>query len=212
TGIPPEILERIFEPFFSTKGPDKGTGLGLSTVIGIVKSHEGFVRVHSKPGHGSTFSIYLPFAADETGDTCPLLPVEEEFRGHGETILVVDDEAGVREAARAVLTAMNFQVITAADGAEALIHAAEKRSELCAVLSDLHMPRMDGIAFVRAFKRLSPEAGIIIMSGRLEKAEANEFRKMGVGRLLDKPFTQETMVEALEAVLKKSPVLAQVEV
>jgi CheY-like chemotaxis protein len=211
TGIPPEILERIFEPFFSTKGPDKGTGLGLSTVIGIVKSHEGFVRVHSKPAHGSIFSIYLPFAADETGDTCPLPPVEEEFRGHGETILVVDDEAGVREAARAVLTAMNFQVITAADGAEALIHAAEKRSELCAVLSDLHMPRMDGIAFVRAFKRLSPEAGIIIMSGRMEKAEANEFRKMGVGRLLDKPFTQETMVEALKAVRKKSPALAQVE-
>jgi len=211
TGIPPEILERIFEPFFSTKGPDKGTGLGLSTVIGIVKSHEGFVRVHSKPGHGSTFSIYLPFAADETGDTCPLLPVEEEFRGHGETILVVDDEAGVRQAASAVLTAMNFQVITAADGAEALIHAAEKRSELCAVLSDLHMPRMDGIAFVRAFKRLLPEAGIIIMSGRMEKAEANEFRKMGVGRLLDKPFTQETMVEALKAVRKKSPVLAQIE-
>jgi len=79
------------------------------------------------------------------------------------------------------------------------------------VLSDLHMPRMDGIAFVRAFKRLSPEAGIIIMSGRMEKAEANEFRKMGVGRLLDKPFTQETMVEALKAVRKKSPALAQVE-
>jgi PAS domain S-box-containing protein len=208
TGIPPEILERIFEPFFSTKGPDKGTGLGLSTVIGIVKSHEGFVRVNSKPGHGSTFSIYLPFAGDDTGDTCPLPLVEEEFRGHGETILVVDDEAGVRQAARTVLTAMNFQVITAADGAEALIHAAEKRAELRAVLSDLHMPHMDGIAFVREFKRISPEAGIVIMSGRLEKGEANEFRKMGVGRLLDKPFTQETMVEALKAVLKKFPALA----
>jgi signal transduction histidine kinase/ActR/RegA family two-component response regulator len=212
TGIPPEILERIFEPFFSTKGPDKGTGLGLSTVIGIVKSHEGFVRVHSKPGHGSTFSIYLPFAADETGDTCPLTLVEEEFRGHGETILVVDDEAGVRHAARTVLTAMGFQVVTAADGAEALIHATEKRSELSAVISDLHMPRMDGIAFVRAFKRLSPGAGIIIMSGHMEKREANEFRKLGVSTLLNKPFTQKTMVGALKGVLKKSPALAEVEV
>ena len=212
TGIPPEILERIFEPFFSTKGPDKGTGLGLSTVIGIVKGHEGFVRVHSKPGHGSTFSIYLPFAADETGDTCPLTLVEEEFRGHGETILVVDDEAGVRQGARAVLTAMGFQVITAADGAEALIHATEKRSELSAVFCDLHMPRMDGIAFVRAFKRLSTEAGIIIMSGHMEKREANEFRKLGVSALLNKPFTQKAMLGALKSVLKKSAALTEVEI
>jgi signal transduction histidine kinase/CheY-like chemotaxis protein len=212
TGIPPEILERIFEPFFTTKGPDKGTGLGLSTVIGIVKGHGGFVRVHSKPGHGSTFSIYLPFAADETGCPCPLALVEEEFRGHGETILVVDDEAGVRQAARAVLTAMGFQVITAADGAEALIHATEKRSELSAVFSDLHMPRMDGIAFVQAFKRLSPEAGIVIMSGHMEKRELNEFRKMGVSSLLNKPFTQKTMARALKGLLKKSAALAEVEV
>jgi two-component system, cell cycle sensor histidine kinase and response regulator CckA len=210
TGIPPEILERIFEPFFTTKGPDQGTGLGLSTVIGIVKSHDGFVRVHSEPGHGSTFSIYLPFAADETGDTCPLALVEEEFHGHGETILVVDDEAGVRQAARAVLTAMGFQVITAVDGVEALIHATEKRSELSAVFSDLHMPRMDAIAFVQAFKRLSPEAGIVIMSGHMEKLEANEFRKLGVSTLLNKPFTQKTMMGALKGVLKRSPALAEV--
>jgi len=212
TGIPPEIQERIFEPFFSTKGPDKGTGLGLSTVVGIVNSHEGFVRVHSKPGQGSTFSIYLPFAGDDTMDTSPKTHAKVTFRGNGETVLVVDDEAGVRQAASCVLTAMNFQVITAADGAEALIHTAEKRTELRAVFSDLHMPHMDGLTFVRAFKRMLPEAGIIIMSGRLEKREANEFRKLGVSALLDKPFTQETMVEALKAVLKKSPVLAQVEV
>src|SRR5258708_7496643 len=99
TGIQPEILDRIFDPFFTTKNPDKGTGLGLSTVMGIVKGHGGFVQVYSQLGIGSTFAAYLP--ADRMGgDTQHVCKSDDGFRGHEETILLVDDEAAIREIGR----------------------------------------------------------------------------------------------------------------
>jgi PAS domain S-box-containing protein len=204
TGIPAEILDRIFEPFFSTKGPDKGTGLGLSTVIGIIKSHGGFVRVYSVAGQGTTFTVYLP------ADTCgaddllgAVVASTDTFRGNGETILVADDEPAVRQAARAVLTALNFNVLTAADGTEALIKVAENRVEIRAVLTDLHMPHMDGLSFVRALKRMLPEVGIIVASGQLDERETAEFKTIGVTSLLEKPFTQEKLMEALKPIFVK---------
>ncbi len=202
TGIPPELVERIFEPFFSTKGLDKGTGLGLSTVMGIIKSHGGFVRVYSVPGQGTTFAVYLPADGGST-DTTMLVKSPDAFRGNGEYILVADDEPAVRQAARAVLTALNFNVITAADGTEALIQVAEKRAELRVVLTDAHMPHMDGLAFVRVLKRMLPDVGIIIASGRLDEREAKEFKALGISAVLEKPFTQDKLVEALKAVFQK---------
>ena len=203
TGIPPAMIERIFEPFFSTKGADKGTGLGLSTVIGIVKGHGGFVRVYSVQGQGSTFAIYLPAAGSGTGDTILLAKVNTTFRGHGETVLVVDDEPAVRQVARAVLVGLNFKVITAADGTEALMHAAEHRADLRLIITDLHMPNMDGLTFVRVIKRMLPNAGIIVASGRMDPRAAEEFKGLGVNTLLDKPFTQEKLVEAVKLAFGK---------
>ncbi len=201
TGIPPEILERIFEPFFSTKGPEKGTGLGLSTVIGIVKGHGGFIRVYSTLGKGSTFAVYLPAADSGAGDTALLAKTNTAYRGNGETLLVVDDEPAVREVTRAALTALNFKVLTAASGTEALVQLMEKRTELRAVISDLHLPGMDGLTFVRMLKGMLPQAGIIAMSGRFEEREKSEFKALGVSTLLDKPFTKEKLVESLKTVL-----------
>jgi PAS domain S-box-containing protein len=203
TGIPPEILQRIFEPFFSTKGPDKGTGLGLSTVIGIVKSHGGFVQVHSTLGQGTTFAVYLPAAGESTPPAQVASAMIDMFRGNGEAILVVDDEAAVRQVTRAVLTALNFTVFTAVDGTDALIQAAEKRTELRAVITDAQMPHMDGLSFVRVLKRMLPAAGIIVASGHLEEREVNEFKELGVSALLDKPFTQEMLVAVLKTIFKK---------
>jgi len=197
TGIPPEILDRIFEPFFTTKSPDKGTGLGLSTVIGIVRSHGGFVRVYSAPGQGSTFAVYLPACGAAAG-TSLLTKAETTFRGNGETILVVDDEAAVREVLRKLLTALNFKVLTVTNGTEALIEVAEKRAELRMVITDLHMPQMDGLTFVRVLKGRLPRVGIIVISGRLDEREENEFKALGVSALLDKPFTQAKLVETLK--------------
>jgi PAS domain S-box-containing protein len=200
TGIPPEILDRIFEPFFTTKGPGKGTGLGLSTIIGIAKSHGGFVRVYSVPGKGSTFAVYLPAYGSDADDIALLTKTDMTFRGHGETILVVDDEASVRNVLRAVLTKLNFKVLTASDGTAALVQVTEQQAKLRVVITDLHMPHMDGLAFVRVLKGRLPQTGIIVVSGRLDEREENEFKKLGVSALLDKPFTQEKLVGALKTV------------
>jgi PAS domain S-box-containing protein len=200
-GIPPEIVERIFEPFFSTKGPERGTGLGLSTVSGIVKSHGGFIQVRSMPGEGSTFSVYLPVDGSITASASFTGKIPAKFRGKGETVLVVDDEAAVRQAARAVLMSLNFQVLTAANGLEALVTVGEKKSELKVVITDLHMPGLDGISFVRVLKSIAPEARVLVASGRLEEAAANELRALGVEAFLDKPFSQEKLEEALKILL-----------
>lgn len=203
TGIPPEVLDRIFEPFFTTKGPDKGTGLGLSTVLGIVKGHGGFVRVYSVPGQGSTFAIYLPAAGESTSDPAVVIKTKTTFRGNGETILVVDDEAGVREVTRAVLMAFNFKVLTAADGIAALVQVSEHRDELRAVITDCHMPHMAGLDFVRVLRARLPQSGIIVASGQMEEQEAMEFKKLGVQAVLNKPFRREDLIDALKVVFQK---------
>ncbi len=202
-GISPLVLDRIFEPFFSTKGPEKGTGLGLSTVSGIVRSHGGFIQVYSVPGRGSRFSVYLPAHSEIDGNVvAPPAARESSFRGSGETILVVDDEAAVRTVTRAVLTALNFVVVTAVDGTDGLIQAADRRGALRAVITDLHMPDMDGLGFVRALKRIAPDVGVIVASGHLEEPEMAEFKRLGVDVILDKPFTQEKLESALRVTLE----------
>lgn len=202
-GIPSEVQERMFEPFFSTKGPDKGTGLGLSTVIGIVKSHGGFVLVQSAHRFGSTFSVFLPASGSIGNAADAPAKAEPAFRGNGETILLVDDEIAVREITTAVLLSLNFKVITASDGTEALVQVAEKGSELRAVITDMHMPNMDGLTFVLVLKRMLPNADIIVSSGRMDEREITEFNALGVSAILDKPFTQQKLVEVLKQVLGK---------
>jgi two-component system cell cycle sensor histidine kinase/response regulator CckA len=200
TGIPPEVLDRIFDPFFTTKGPEKGTGLGLSTVMGIVKGHGGFLQVYSQPGQGSTFTVYLP--VDRTpGGTELVARAAVEFRGAEETILLVDDEPAVRLMSRAVLRRLNFKPLTATDGADGLMQVAEHRNELRAVITDLHMPHMDGLAFVRALRRMLPDVPVVVASGRMEDAVAAEFKSLGVTSRLDKPFTEAQLAETLRKLL-----------
>lgn len=133
TGIPAEILERIFEPFFTTKEPGLGTGLGLSTVIGIIKSHSGFVNVFSEVGKGTQFKVYLPVV--EAMETVAAQNLEMP-PGHGELILVVDDEAAIREITKTSLETYNYKVLTANDGIEAIALYAEHREKISVVLMD----------------------------------------------------------------------------
>ncbi|MBB5031767.1 PAS domain S-box protein [Prosthecobacter vanneervenii] len=207
TGIPQDIIDRIFDPFFTTKSPDKGTGLGLSTVIGIVRSHGGFLKVTSQDGQGSTFTVFLPALADALPAAVPSSAIPSPapiFRGHGETILLVDDEEAVREMAGAVLERLNFKVITATNGADALLLAMHHQQELSAIITDLHMPHMDGLSFVRVLRRLQPDIPVVVASGRLEAAQAEEMQELGVTHRLDKPYTERQLSEVLHAMLTPS--------
>ena len=200
TGVAPEILDRIFDPFFTTKTLDKGTGLGLSTVVGIVKGHKGFVQVHSKLGEGSRFSIYLP--AHEMADVAALEPIQQaSFVGDGELVLFVDDESAVRDIGQAVLTRLKLDPVLATDGADGLVKATHHQHSLRAVITDMHMPFMDGLSFARSLRRSLPDIPIIVCSGRLDDVIAAEFQSMGRTVRLDKPFTEAQLATALQAAL-----------
>lgn len=200
TGIPPELLDRIIEPFFTTKGVDMGTGLGLSTVSGIVKGHGGFLKVYSQLAQGSSFAVYLP-AESSPGETKVVPKAESAFHGNGETILLVDDEPEVRDIARAVLRRLNFKPLTAVDGADGLIQAAQHRKDLRAVITDLHMPRMDGLAFVRSLRQMLPDIPVVVASGMMEAALAGEFNALDVACSLNKPYTEVQLAEVLKKIL-----------
>lgn len=205
TGIPPEIRDRIFDPFFSTKSPDKGTGLGLSTVMGIIKGHDGFLEVSSDPGQGTTFTAFLPADTSACTEPAPPPPRKLSFSGRGKTILFVDDETSVREIGREVLERMNFRVVLARDGLEALVWLAEHPAAH-AVITDLHMPNQDGLSFVGMLRKVLPDIPIIVSSGRLEEEAERQFRTLGVTHFLDKPCDEHQLAETLSRLF--TPALA----
>ncbi len=199
TGIPPEILDKIFDPFFTTKEHGKGTGLGLSTVLGIAKSHGGFLNVTSEPGKGTTFSCFFPatpHAKVEARSEKKALP-----RGNGETILVVDDEPGILNAAKKLLETNGYKVITSADGVEALAVYAQHKEAIKAVLTDVMMPVMDGAAMMRVLKKLEPNIKVIATSGIDQDAKFEELKSLGMKAFIAKPYTADKILTALRDVL-----------
>ena len=161
-GISPKQLDKIFDPFFTTKDRGKGTGLGLSTVMGIIKSHGGFINVDTKLGQGSTFTFYLPAVINYEAE-----PIEDKqlYQGQGELILVIDDELAICEVIKTSLEAHNYQVITAGDGVEALALYVEQQQDIQVVLVDMMMPVMDGTLTIRTLKKINPKIKIIPMTG-----------------------------------------------
>jgi two-component system, cell cycle sensor histidine kinase and response regulator CckA len=204
SGIPRDIMDKIFDPFFTTKKQGKGTGLGLSTVIGIVKSHGGYVTVYSEPGKGTTFHVYLPAtpatAAEQATRKRDLFP-----RGQGQLVLVVDDEAPIRTVVERMLTRQGYRVVTAGDGAEGVAVFAQHRSEVRAVLTDLMMPNMDGVALVRVLRKINPKLPIIVASGLYSggaPGREEELKKLGVEHRLGKPYSVEKLINILHELLK----------
>ena len=200
TGMPPEIIDRIFEPFFTTKDLNKGTGLGLSTAVGIVRSHGGFINVYSEVNRGTRFKIYLPAAesapdSDEKNDVSALQP------GQGEMVLIVDDEAGIREITKGALETYGYRVLTASDGTEAVAIFAQQMKQIDVVLVDMMMPYMDGLATIRALKRMDGNVKIIASSGLKENGRSLEAAKLGITAFLPKPYTAEQLLNALSETL-----------
>jgi PAS domain S-box-containing protein len=202
TGIPPDVIKKIFDPFFTTKEVGKGTGLGLSSSLGIIKSHGGFIRVYSEPGTGTVFKIYLPapYAAPSgsSPERKPDLP-----RGHGELILVVDDEPAVRQVTKETLETFGYQVIAAADGAEGITEYAARPSEFAAVITDMMMPVVDGATFMRVLRHTNPNVRIIASSGHFPEHRLSEAGGMENAFFLPKPYSAELLLTTLRNALER---------
>lgn len=199
-GIPPEVMPSIFDPFFTTKEIGKGTGLGLSTVIGIVKSHEGFITVDSKVGQGTTFKVYLPVS------TVAITPERESSLsaapfGGQEMVLVVDDEEHILSTTKRVLEKHHYQVLLANTGEEALKVFAEHAGAIKIVLTDMLMPGMGGVKLIRALLAQQPELKIVACSGFDQEEKKNELTDLGITEVLAKPFTPAQLLKKLRRVL-----------
>lgn len=200
-GMSAEVTAKLFEPFFTTKKLGAGTGLGLSTSLLIIKSHGGFVRVYSEEGKGTCFNIYFP---TERGTAVKKTdsPLVDRPRGNGETILLIDDEASIREIIQNILTAFGYRVVTACDGAEAARIYLRLRDKIDLVITDLMMPSMDGLSIIRVLLRMDPELRIIAASGLCAKNTVDDAVNAGAKQFICKPYTVGTLLVALREVLK----------
>lgn len=207
TGIPPETLARIWEPFFTTKDASRGTGLGLSTVRGILANHQGFITVQSEPGRGTVFRVYLP--ADERAFAAPAAPAPAQIpRGEGELILIVDDEASIRDITTAMLARHGYRVIAARDGTEALALFAPRDREVRIVITDLNMPRLDGAAIAGVVRRLNPGVKILAISG-LSSADRSPAKPPAFAdAFLAKPFSIEALLVGVHRLLHRTAPVA----
>jgi two-component system, cell cycle sensor histidine kinase and response regulator CckA len=200
SGIRPDLIERIFDPFFTTKEPGKGTGLGLSTALGIVKSHGGFIDLHSERDKGTRFVVHMPAVSGAEAE--PAVRESEEIpRGQGELILVVDDEPYIRETTRAALEVNGYRVLTAGDGSEGLALYREHRVEIRAVLLDMVMPVLDGPATMDALRQLDPQVRILPTSGSRTACRVATAMAPEKNAFLQKPYKDEEMLVALARVL-----------
>lgn len=197
-GISEEIIDRIFEPFFTTKELGKGSGLGLSTVLGIIKSHDGFVNVYSETGQGTEFKVYLP--ALEVAETLAVEDLKLK-QGHKELILIVDDEAAIREITKTSLETYGYRVLSASDGIEAIALYAVNKTEIHLVLIDMMMPQMDGLTTIRTLQKINPQVKIVAVSGLVSNDKQIQVASLGVKTFLSKPYTTKDLLHTLSSVL-----------
>ncbi len=203
SGIPQDIVERIWDPFFTTKGAGRGTGLGLSTVRGIVENHQGVITLTTQLGRGTTFEVLLPADPQSEAAATPGRPVEIP-RGNGELVVIADDDPNVRDITSATLTDHGYRVLAAADGTEALALIAPRILEVKAVITDLDMPNLDGSALIKVVASLNPAIRIMLVSA---SAAADDPRRVAPpgGAFVPKPFSAETLLGTMHELLHLTP-------
>jgi len=202
-GIAAEDLAHIFEPFYTTKEAGKGTGLGLATVYGIVKQNGGFVWVYSEPGLGTTFKVYLPQVQSQSSEVSITKPVESSPRGC-ETLLLVEDEASVRQAARQFLTRSGYNVLEAIDGEDALRASREYGGPIQLIITDVVMPRLGGPQLAERLADERPDMKVLFVSGYAENTILQHGKIDVRTRFLQKPFSLKTLARKVREVLEAS--------
>jgi two-component system cell cycle sensor histidine kinase/response regulator CckA len=199
-GMTPEVMEQLFEPFFSTKEKDKGTGLGLSTVYGLVKQSGGDIWVYSEPGKGATFKIYLPRVDEPLDDLREKVLGGELLRGR-ETILLVEDEEDVRRLAVIVLERQGYSVLSARNGDEALLICGQHKDPIHLMLTDVVMPGMSGHELAERLESFHPEAKVLYMSGYTDHAIVMHGVLAEGVHYIQKPFTVDALAKKVREVL-----------
>ncbi len=203
TGIAPDVLKHIWEPFFTTKQAGKGTGLGLSTVRGIIESHQGFIEVETTADKGTVFRINLPAAE---ADTPPSHLAAPAFlpRGSGELLLLVDDEAANRDVTHATLARYGYRVLAASSGTEAVSLFIPRSDEVRLLITDLHMPNLDGASLTRILQRIKPGLKVLAISGLSTSAADHPTEKpeQFANDYLAKPFRPESLLNKVHQLLQ----------
>jgi CheY-like chemotaxis protein len=198
-GMSRETQTRVFEPFFTTKEKGKGTGLGLSTVYGIVKQSGGSIWMYSEPGRGTTFKIYLPRIDGAVVDE--VVAPAKNGKGGNETILLVEDEDGVRQVASRILRRKGYTVIEACNGKEAMRQFGERGREFDLIITDIVMPEMGGLELAQRIREWAPAARILFTSGYTEDAVLRRSFLEPGAEFIEKPFTPARLAERARQVL-----------
>ncbi|MCU0648445.1 MAG: ATP-binding protein [Gemmatimonadaceae bacterium] len=202
-GMDEATREKIFEPFFTTKGPGRGTGLGLATVFAIVERSGGRIHVESAPGEGTAMTVALPRRGEEVDPPSEAL-METPARGHAETVLVVDDETGVRASVRRLLVANGYRVIEAKHGLDALLELERHRSSIALVLTDVVMPELDGPGLVDRLRVQAPGLPVVYMSGYASDLLTATARVQAEAPLIEKPFSSRELLRVVRTSIDRT--------
>jgi nitrogen-specific signal transduction histidine kinase/ActR/RegA family two-component response regulator len=202
-GVRPDDLPHIFEPFFTTKEPGRGSGLGLAQVHGIVGAHEGHIGVESQTGQGTTFTIYLPLHLLDLPPATSANELPALVRGQSEIVLVVEDSVSTRKAIVESLELLNYRVLEATNGQEALEVLEEHGEEIALVLSDVVMPGMGGIALLHALKERGLAVQVVMLTGHPLESELEDLRAQGMIDWLPKPPGLEQLAKMVARALGK---------
>ncbi len=196
-GMDAQIQERIFEPFFTTKDLGRGTGLGLASVYGIVKGHHGYIDVQSAVGQGTTFTLYFPASGRQVATS---QPEPEAVKGSG-TVLLVDDEEVIVEVASGMLKLLNYEVLSARSGSEALSVFEAHQDRIDLVILDMIIPDMDGAQIFHRIKQLAPSVKVLLASGYSLKGKAATLLENGCSGFIQKPFNLQALSRKIEAIM-----------
>lgn len=200
-GIPQHMMDKIFDPYFTTKPVGKGTGLGLSVVQGIVRNHDGNMLVSSRPGSGTQMRVYLPLTASNQYPAEPV--VAEKPSGGGERILLVDDEVQIVRMVQRFLERLGYHVTVKVSSPEALAAFKDTPEEFDLIITDMSMPEMTGTRLAQSIQSIRPDLPIILCTGYNESINGKKAGEMGISRYLTKPFVMTEMAEAVREALKK---------